>query len=289
MDKKILRLVLIPLTLSALVSCGQTQEEENLIYASFYPIYDFASRIAGDCMEVINLTPPGSEPHDYEPTVSGVKGMLSAKAVLINGLGLENWTDSVPDELQAKLRTVTGSIETKELEGSTDPHVWLDVDNAILEMEAIKDILIELDPDNQSVYTANFETEKARFEALDQELTELASTIENKCLVVSHAAFGYLASAYGFTQIYVSGLSPEEEPSPKALEEVIAKVNEYGVSTIYYEENVSSSIAEKIASETGAKTATLNPLETLEEEDLGVEDYLSVMRQNMETIKEGQA
>jgi zinc transport system substrate-binding protein len=105
-------------------------------------------------------------------------------------------------------------------------------------------------------------------------------------IVTSHAAFGYLAERYGLEQIALPGLSPEAEPSPRELERVIGEVREHGATTVFFETLVSPRLAETVARETGARTAVLNPLEGLTEEELERgEDYFSVMRANLAALR----
>jgi len=104
--------------------------------------------------------------------------------------------------------------------------------------------------------------------------------------VVSHEAFGYLAQAYDFTQVGIAGLSPEAEPSPARLAEVVGLVKDQGVTTVYYETLVDPRVAETVAAETGARTAVLDPLEGLPEGSDG--NYVTVMQGNLAQVREGQ-
>ena len=105
--------------------------------------------------------------------------------------------------------------------------------------------------------------------------------------MTSHEAFGYLADAYGMTQVGIAGLSPDSEPSPATLADVAEFVDAHDVTTIYYEALVDPSIAETLAAETGAGTAVLDPLEGLSDESAG-DDYFAVMRSNLATLRTGQ-
>ena len=105
--------------------------------------------------------------------------------------------------------------------------------------------------------------------------------------MVSHEAFGYLSKRYGFTQRGISGLSPDAEPSPAKIAEVADFVRANGVTTIYYESLVDPKVAQTVATETGAATAMLDPLEGLAQGS--TDDYLTVMRKNLETVQKGQS
>jgi zinc transport system substrate-binding protein len=280
--KKIIPVIAL---LLSLCSCSESKTEK-VIYTSFYPIYDFTKRIVGDRFDVVNITPYGSEPHDYEPKARDIVKMTTCTALFINGLGLEGYASILPDELAKKTYTVSDGITTMKIDNVIDPHIWLSLDNAKEEMKNILSIMKDIDPDNASYYQDNYEYQAKRFDALKNEYVERFSKVESRYVVVSHAAFGYLCDEYGLEQVYVSGLSPDDEPTAKSLEKIISLVKERHISTIFYEELVSNEISKKIATETGVKTATLNPLEGLSEEESKSEDYLSVMKKNYDLILE---
>jgi zinc transport system substrate-binding protein len=106
-------------------------------------------------------------------------------------------------------------------------------------------------------------------------------------LVTSHDAFGYLAARYGLEVVGISGLSPSQEPDPAQLAEISTLVRERGVTTVYTETLVDPAVAETVAEEAGVRTAVLDPLEGLTDDSAGA-DYLSVMRADLATLREGQ-
>src|SRR5262249_21198021 len=109
---------------------------------------------------------------------------------------------------------------------------------------------------------------------------------KRKAFVSQHAAFGYLAQEYGLEQIPIAGLSPEQEPSPEEMANVVDFAKQHQVTTIFFETLVEPKVAQVVANEIGAKTDVLNPLEGLTEEELNNHwNYISVMRQNLEALK----
>ena len=284
---------------------GQSQGEKLSVYASFYPMFDFAKKIGGDKAEVTNMVPAGTEPHDWEPTASDVTGLEKADIFIYNGAGMEHWAQDVLDSLQNKdLIVVEASKGISLMEGHEDeeehaaesgeeeaeqydPHVWLSPVNAKAEMENIKNAFAQADPDNKDYYEANFEKYAGELDALDKEFKDTLSPLPNKDIIVAHQAFGYLCAAYGLNQVAIEGLAPDSEPDPARMADIIKFAEEHQVKVIFFEELVSPKVAEAIAKATNAKTETLNPLEGLSDEELaGGSDYLSVMRQNLQVLKE---
>jgi zinc transport system substrate-binding protein len=113
------------------------------------------------------------------------------------------------------------------------------------------------------------------------------SSCQKKDFVTSHAAFGYLAATYGINQIAISGVSPDEEPSSQKLAEVANLVKQKDIKIIFFESLVSPKLSETIASETGAKTMVLDPIEGITSNDLKVgHTYLTVMRDNLAALQD---
>ena len=144
-----------------------------------------------------------------------------------------------------------------------DPHFWLDPLRLADVGDAIAAELSALAPDEAATFTQNAAALRSELEALDAEFSAALADCANTDLVTSHQAFGYLAQRYGLTQVGISGLSPDEEPTPAQLAEVTDFVAANDVTTIYYETLVDPGIAETVAAETGASTAVLDPLEGL--------------------------
>ena len=163
-----------------------------------------------------------------------------------------------------------------ELRGD-DPHVWLDPQRYAVIVREIADAIAEPSDANALV------RELGR---LDGEFRRGLANCVRRDLVTSHAAFGYLAAAYGLDQIPLTGLSPETEPTARAIEDLVAEVERSGATTVFFETLVSPELAQTVAREAGVSTAVLDPLEGLTEDgaDQG-EDYFSVMRANLAALR----
>jgi len=286
------------------------------VVAAFYPLQFVTERVAGDLAAVTNLTPPGAEPHDLELAASDVAALSDADLVVYES-GLQA---AVDDALESAGTTAYDASADADLdltyegehehegeehaeedaegeheeehaageEQQTDPHFWLDPLRVAAVGDAVADHLSDVDPDHAEDYASGAASLRGDLEALDAELTAGLASCASTDLVTSHEAFGYLAERYGLTQVGISGLSPDEEPTAARLAEVADFVTENGVSTIYFETLVSPDIAETVAAETGAATAVLDPLEGLTDESAG-SDYLEVMRANLQALRTGQS
>jgi zinc transport system substrate-binding protein len=297
---------------AALATGDQSSQKEKLqVYASFYPLADFAEKIGGPYVEVTNMVPAGVEPHDFEPTPKQmIRLSENADVFIYNGAGLEGWADKAQSTLDAERTVVvnaTGSIYLHSAEeedhheeghdeqeshkeehdhGKYDPHVWLDPVLAKQQAVAIRDGLIQADPKHEKAYRANYKRLAERLNDLHHRFQEISYRAKKDQFIVSHAAFGYLASRYGWEQIPVSGLSPVDEPTAKELQEITDIARKHHIRYILFETLVSGKVANAVKQEIGAESLTLNPVEglTKKEQDRG-EDYFSIMKKNVESLR----
>ena len=283
--KLINKLMFVVVAMSA-ISCNGNSDAKNTIYTSFYPVYEFTKRIVGDKYKVENLTPAGVEPHDFEISARQVANLYDCKALFVNGLNLEHWYNSISNKVGNKTCVVSEGITTRKENNIVDPHIWLNPLYAIKEMENITSYMISIDPENSGYYQSNYEIAAKEFSELDAENLVKVASFTNKNILVNHAAFGYLCDRYGLNQIAVSGLEPEQEPGPQTITEIMEKVEDYNINTIFTEELASSEVSDAIAKQCGIRTDVLNPLEGLTQEQINNgENYVTIMRDNFERLE----
>lgn len=170
--------------------------------------------------------------------------------------------------------------------GDEDPHVWLDPIRSIQLAESVKNALIEKMPEQEDTFNKNFETLKSELTALDQEFSDTLSSYDEREILVSHAAYGYWADRYGLEQIAVTGLSPTQEPSQRALQGIIEEAQAHNIKHVLFEQNISPKVVEVIKNEIGADSLQLHNLEVATEEDRSAnETYVSLMKRNLDVLK----
>lgn len=278
--------------------------EKLKVSASFYPLAYLAGRIAGDAAVVTQVIPSGVEPHDYEPTPQQLTAVYESKVLVMNGQGLDPWAEKSRDQLASLGIVMISATEGADLlpavpeeeeehegeeehheEGEFDPHVWLDPVQMRSVAVRVRDAFIAADPANSATYRANADALIADMSDLDARFrSNLESCAQNKA-IVSHNAFRYMARRYDFETLALAGLSPDEEPSPKKIAEIIETAKREKLKVIFFETLVSPKLAESVASGAGAQTLVLNPIEGLTSDDLDQgKTYLSVMQENADNL-----
>ena len=274
-------LIFILAAVAALTSgCGNSGKStgERTVVAAFYPLAYAAAQV-DPSVDVTDLTPAGAEPHDLELTARDVERVRAADLVL----HLQGFMPALDDALGGGENAVDLLDGLRLLsrsdgdEADVDPHVWLDPLRYAAIAERVAGELGE---------TADAAGLVDDLRKLDREYRSGLANCKRRTLVTSHAAFGYLADAYDLRQVALTGLSPEIEPSAKAIESLVAEVEKQGATTVFVETLLSPDLAETVAREAGVATAALNPLEGLTDEELEAgADYFSIMRQNLDALR----
>lgn len=274
------------------------------VVTTILPVYCFAANVAGNLADVENLIPGGVGPHDYQLSPGDLKKLSSARIVVANGLGLEQWLEKSirnsvhPDRPLLRVECATG-LSAKlirnpggpELSGgdhdhehdkdAPNPHIWLD---PRLAAHAVTNILISFqkaDPTNAEGYRRNAEAFIARLEKLTAEYEPKLAKVRTNAFVTFHDAFPYFARRFALNLVGILEKVPDVAPSPRYMGELLALIREKKVRVIFTEPQFPSRLARQIAKDTNIAVAELD---TLEAGPLRPAAYEEGMRRNLETI-----
>ena len=262
------------------------------VVTTLYPLEYFAWRIGGERVTVENLVAPGVEAHSFDPTPADIRKLDGADVILYNGYGLEPWIDRALAAIGSGDRTVIqagregAGREGGQGNGDLDPHVWLDPQLAMNQVQLIHSGLVDADPDGAIAYGTNAAVLGTELEVLHQRFVTGLDSCSFDHFVTSHAAFGHLAERYGLEQVPISGLTPEAEPGARNLAAIADTIRDLGVEHVMVEPVISTAFAETLAREVGAELLTLHPLESLtHEQSKEGEDYFSLMEANLDSLR----
>lgn len=319
-NKSIKILIMLAALMMMVIGCsnkdgvnGQTVEsqEKLKVYASFYPIYDLASRVGGDHVEVETIIPFGSDPHEYEPSMKSLVEIQKSDAVILNGLEFEPWIENIEGDLKSsgvEMLVLGDKVDPLEMHheeddhhdehghddhrghehGAYDPHVWLDPVRGIKEAELIREMLSRLDPENAKDYEENYNDLKSELEAIDADFVEFLNENKEKNppIIVSHDAFGYMGDRYGLNFLALSGVSHDDDASLKQIASTIDFIKENEIKYVYREELGNGKLGQLLSQETGVEVLTLYTINGMSQEDkVEKRDYVYKMKSNLENIK----
>ena len=259
MVKKLVLLVVGVLMAALFAGCGNDAPKEQAgkkiqVVTSFNAMSEFAKAIGGDKVEVSTIIPDGTEPHDFELKPENMKQLASAQVFVY------------PDEIKEH--------------GAEDPHAWLSLKNAKIEVKNIKDALVKVDPANKDYYEKNYNDYVAKLDAMIQKYEGQFAKAPHKNFVTGHAAFAYLCRDFGLEQNSVEDVFAEGEPNAAQLAKLIEYCKENKITTIFAEEMASPEVSKTLAQEVGAKVETIYTIESKEDD----KTYLERMDDNLTKI-----
>jgi zinc transport system substrate-binding protein len=306
-------------SLPALTACGNasstSSDDALVVSAALYPIAEIVQRVGGDTIEVVNLTPPGTDAHDVELTAKQVQKLEESDAVFFFGDNFQPGTQKAITALSGVtsvdlfdavelLDATIGEfnsedehadekpVEDEHNHGEHDPHVWLDPANMIAMTKVVVSTLSTLQPESASAFADNGETYIAELtevgELLDAEIGIPDGKTVSRCddvnLYTAHQGFTYLAHRAGLTLVPIGGINPDEQVSAQYLELLATDLKGKDV-TIFYESLITSSAAKALADSLNVTTDVLNGVEGLSNEDIGDGlTYISAQRDNIQRI-----
>jgi len=306
-------IALVGLLVSSCSSPNSANQTGLKIVGNFYPVTWIAERVAGVGVEVTSLTPNGVEPHDLQLDAQSLALIQDADIVFYLGSEFQPEVEQAISQLEDKSKAVdllkspgVKLLDAKEddhdhdhghegeeeeevehkhpLAGGKDPHVWLDPANMISMARQVSSELIRLAPESEPLFSSNLAKLIDTLSLLDQDIAEQLSDCKVRTVVTSHAAFLYFTEKYGFEQLAIAGISPDDEPDAKRLAGIADAAKDARVTTVYFEEVLSPSLAKTVAREIKAELSLLSALEFTPESG----DYISQMRSNLKNLSVGQ-
>lgn len=236
------------------------------VVTSFTIIQDIAREIGGDDVEIHNLVPTGTDPHEYEPLPKDMAKATDADILFYNGLNLEGgedgWFFKMMDSVNQKeenIFSLTERVEPMYLSGDDgkeqeiNPHSFIDPAVGVKMAEDMRDAFMEKDPDRKDDYEKRATEYIGRLKEIDKDYEERINDIpeDKRILVTSERAFQYMASHYGLKEGYIWAIDTEENGSPEQIKSLIKFIEENNVKVLFIESNVDERPMETVSKETG--------------------------------------
>ncbi len=284
------------LVLAVVLLSAPAQAAEKLrVATTFTVIADMVRNVAGDAAEVVSITKPGAEIHNYQPTPRDIISASRADLIFWNGLNLELWFEKffrrVRDTPQAVLTDGIKPMGIGEgpYSGKPNPHAWMSFSDAEIYVENIRKALVEADPDNADIYNANAKAYCAEIRALKAPIVKAIKTIpeDRRWLVSSEGAFSYLARDLGLKELYLWPINADAQGTPQQVRKVIDTVREHDIPAVFSESTISDSPAKQVVRETDAKYGGVLYVDSLSVEDGPVPTFLDLLNVTAETIVKG--
>ncbi len=283
------------LLLLLLASSAGWSAERLKVVTTFTILADMAQNVAGDAADVVSVTKPGAEIHNYQPTPKDIGRTRQADLILWNGLNLELWFEKFLARLKGVPSVVLSdgidpmSINEGPYDGKPNPHAWMSPTAALVYVDNIEKALSAADPENAAVYAANAAAYKRKITALTEPLRETINALpeDMRWLASSEGAFSYLARDFGLKELFLWPINADSQGTPQQVRHVIDKMRSENVPVIFSESTVSPKPAQQVARETGKLYGGVLYVDSLSQEDGPVPTYLDLITVTINTIVKG--
>ncbi|MFT3690196.1 zinc ABC transporter substrate-binding protein [Paenirhodobacter sp.] len=270
------------------------------------PVQSLVAQVMGDLGAPALLLTPGTNAHSYQMKPSQARALQDADLLIWIGPEMTPWLNRAAAASGAKnslplLHTKGTQLRDYAPEADhdhdhdheedghhhegTDPHAWLDPDNARTWLSTIAQHLAALDPEHAETYAANAEAARTRIAALDGALKDELAPVARRPFVVFHAAYGYFAAHYGLDVAGALSLGDAAEPGAAHLAELRAGLAHDAVACAFPEANHDPRPLDRLAEGTGVRIGgALDPEGS--KLDAGPDLYDRILRSLSETIRD---
>lgn len=268
----------------------QAQEKYSIV-ASASIFMDMAQHIVGDLHTVDLIVPIGGDPHVHTPTPRDAQLVTEADLILINAMTFEGWIDELIENSGSKavVKTITegiNALESDKYKNSADPHAWMDASNGLVYIKNIYDAVVQMDPKNKAIYSANYENYKNEVSSLDDYITNAIRKIplDKRVLITSHDAFAYYGQRYGIRVEALMGISTEAAAQTSDMVRVNKVIRENKVPAIFVESTINPKLINQIAKDNNVKIGGELFADSIGDEESEGNGYLEMLRHNTDTI-----
>jgi|SRR5699024_1774648 len=299
------------ISIVVLVACGNNNDDTNdekvdgdaiKVVSTFTIITNMAEEIGGDKVDVHNLVPTGTDPHEYDPLPDDIKAATDADVLFYNGLNLEGgdsgWfakmMDSVGQDWENAFELTEG-VEAKYItstdgkEEEINPHAFIDPQVGIVMAENTRDAMIEIDPENENYYVENASAYLDKLEEIANEYETKINEIpeENRVLVTSEQAYQYMVERYGLKEGYIWAIDTEENGSPEQIKNLLHFIEENDPPVLFIETNVDERPMETVSTESGVEIFGELYSDEIGDKGEEIDSYVKFLQYNIDMIHEG--
>ena len=292
-------------------SATATGAKELSVIAEVYPLAWIAQQVGGEQVNVQQLVPSGASPHDLELSAQQVEKIGNAQLVLyVKSLAsavdkaVETGKPGGSIDLAQLLPTRPGvphehhdhhghheeadhdhhdEAEHEHAAGGIDPHLWLDVSQMPKVVQATVQALSKADPAHKTEYQKRGQEVSTKLQNIAAEYETGLKNCQVHTLVTTHPAFGYITDRYHLTQVGISGIDEDTEPSPARLKEIAELTKNSGATTIFFADTSNPKIAQVLAGDLGLKTQVIYTMASTPQG----KDYLQMQKDNLQALRSG--
>lgn len=272
------------------LACKEGKDNNRIVSVSILPQKYFTERIAGDCLQVNVMIPPGMNPATCDLSTGQLKKLYDSDLYFAIGHLPFEVTHLYPVlKEHPDIQLINHSTDVSMLAGccnhahshdsqhqeNVDPHIWLSPHIAQQMIDTIYQVLSKKYPEYRTNFSANYAQLSAEIDTIAHKAEEILSQKQGHVFLIYHPALTYLASEYHIEQISIE--NEGKEPNPSHLKSIIDLAKKKNVRIVFIQNQFDENNARSIAKEIDGEVIPINPL---------AENWTKEMHRLLDLLKE---
>jgi zinc/manganese transport system substrate-binding protein len=236
----ILLLVAVACSSGSTTTAGSSSSSRIRVVASTSAWGSLAAQVGGDLVDVTSIVAnPDADPHDYEPTAEDARTISSAKYVIFNGVGYDEWARKVIDSNNDKSQLVLDIGALAGVSEGDNPHLWYFPADVRKVVDRLVEDFKRIDPADAQAFDqrkASFETQQ--FKRYTNALDTIRQNHESQPVGASESLFVGIASATGLELVtpssFVTAISEGVDPSVQDKSTVENQISTKAIKVFVY-------------------------------------------------------
>jgi zinc transport system substrate-binding protein len=142
----------------------------------------------------------------------------------------------------------------------TDPHQWLDPQNARLWAAAMADTLAQADPHNAALYHMRAQALDAALQGLQKDLAAELAPVAGVPYMVFHDAYHYFEDRFGLTPVGALSIDPSQSLGARRIASLRAHIRDSGARCVFGEPQFSQALPTVLSEDNSVRLAVADPL-----------------------------
>lgn len=250
-------------------------QEKLKIGITLLPYYSFVANIVKDKAEVIPIVKAeGFDSHTYQPKVEDIERAGEVDAVVVNGIGHDEFIYKILDAVDKKdrpvvinankdvsLMPVAGTLNDEKI---MDSHTFISITASIQQVHNITKELVKLDPKNKDFYMNNSREYVKKLRKLKTDALKEVQNVKGEDVRVATflGGYNYLLAEFGIDVKAVLEPAHGSQISMSSLQKMIEAIKKDRIDIIFGEKNYSDEYVKIIHNETGIEVRKLEHLTT---------------------------
>jgi zinc transport system substrate-binding protein len=241
------------------------QDRPIRIGVTLHPYYSWTANVVAGLpgYEVRPVLPGEIDAGDYQPRPEDIKKLIDLDAIVINGIGHDDFIGSMigasgntkivvirPNEATPQIRSARGT--------SVNSHTFLSFTNAIQQTYAIERALADLRPRDAAALQQNAGRYARRLRLLKSAAAAKLAEATVTRVVTVHDGYGYLLQEFGLELAAVVQPAHGLTPSASELRDMVRLLKREQTRVVFSEASFPAPLLKVLADEAGVEVFTIS-------------------------------